>query len=88
VAEGFAPLPQFAFLDLTEDRALIWSARGFAHRMLSSDPDLRDGWCSDMGRWTREWWGRLWPNLEEEWACPIKDGAPTRKRRRRRRRKR
>ena len=88
LSEGAAPLPQFAFLDLSRDRMLIWRARQLAHQILSKDPDLRQGWSAEVGRWVREAWDRLWPSAPASWVCPVQENASQKKRRRRRRRKR
>jgi len=88
VTHAFNPLPVFSYLTLGGDRELLWQARHFAHRILHTDPDLRQGWYADMGRWTRSWWTRLWPGLQDTWPCPIQDSVSSKKRRRRRRRKR
>ena len=89
VTAGSAPLPTFTFIDFTADRDLIWRARKLAHELLASNPGLRNGWGADVSVWLRDRWRQLWPDTEDEWACPVLDAAgPSRKRRRRRRRKR
>jgi len=89
IAEGSSPIPTFQFLDPTQDRDLIWKARGLAHELLAANPDLRNGWATDVGRWVRDRWRHLWPNAGEDWVCPVQEGGGQgRKRRRRRRRKR
>jgi ATP-dependent DNA helicase RecG len=88
LSDGAAPLPRFSFLSLSSDRMLIWRARRLAHQILSKDPDLRQGWSADVGRWVRETWGSLWPADDPSWVCPIQESATHKKRRRRRRRKR
>ncbi len=90
IAEGSAPQPTFVFLDLAVDRDVIWRARRLAHDLLANNPDLRNGWAADVGRWVRDRWRHLWPDAPEDWVCPVQEGGggQGRKRRRRRRRKR
>lgn len=81
--DGVGEAPMLRWVQPTEDRHLVWSARQQAHRILASDPRLRDGWAADLGRLIQDYWGDWF----EETPAPELARGPRRERRRRRRRR-